>query len=400
MNILYLDCGMGASGDMLLGALLPLQDDPKAALNALNTFDARIRVSAEETCVSGLTGTRVQVRVDGEDEDAHHDHDAHHHGASLDGICARIDMLPVSGKVRADAKAVYGLLAKAEAAAHGGDTHAVHFHEVGMLDAIADITGVCMLLDALQPVRIVASPVHVGSGTVRCAHGELPVPAPATARLLEGVPIYGGAIEGELCTPTGAALLRYFADEFGPLPLMRPVKTADGLGGRAFPRRNALRAILGTDGQAESGPNDAGTELSCNLDDMTGESMAFALGALMQAGARDACYLPVVMKKGRPGCRLICQCAPEDADRLAALILRVTTSFGVQRTDTRRYILERAVRSVETPYGAVRVKRGVGYGANQCKAEYEDAASAARAHGVAPGTVAAAALHAAAEEEE
>lgn len=382
MSILYLDCGMGASGDMLLGALLSLQREPEEALRLLNQLDPRVRFEARGGESNGLRGMRVRVLIGDREEDEAQDHGhAHGHGMTLSHIQAHIETLPVSERVREDAKAVYGMLADAEAAAHGSTRESVHFHEVGMLDAIADIVGSCMLLERLRPDRIVASPVHVGCGTVRCAHGELPVPAPATANLLRGVPIYGGAVEGELCTPTGAALLRRFVSDYVGMPLMRVERIGCGLGKRTFSRPNALRAFWGAEDAGE-GPNDGSVELSCNLDDMTGEQMGFALERLMEAGARDVCYMPVVMKKGRPAYRLICQCAPADADAMARLMLTHTTTFGVQRSDTRRYILERRTEEKKTPYGAVRIKHGTGYGVEKKKCEYEDAAAIARARGL------------------
>lgn len=380
MKTLYLDCGMGASGDMLLGALLPLMDDPTAVLEQLNSLDARLRYEANPGESGGLAGMRVRVLADGQEEGAAHVH-GHTHSATLADIHARMDALPLSARVRAEAKAVYDLLAEAEAAAHGTTAGAVHFHEVGMLDAIADIAGVCLLLERLSVDRIAASPVHVGCGTVACAHGTLPVPAPATAHLLKSIPIYGGEIQGELCTPTGAALLKYFVHDFSGMPCMRVSRIGCGLGKKSFSRPNALRAFLGEEGMGE-GPNDEGVELSCNLDDMTGEQMGFALERLVAAGARDVCFVPVTMKKNRPAYRLICQCAPGDADRMASLILAHTTSFGVQRVDTRRYILDRHIETRETPYGSLRYKIGTGYGVSKEKAEYADIAALAEKRGL------------------
>lgn len=378
MKTLYLDCGMGASGDMLLGALLPLQDEPKEALALLNTLDARLRFVASTGESGGMKGTRVSVLVDGQEEGEAQNHG---HGVTLSDIHARLDALNLSERALEDAKAVYALLAEAEAAAHAKAADAIHFHEVGMLDAIADIAGVCMLLELLDVRRIIASPVHVGCGTVKCAHGELPVPAPATAHLLKGIPIYGGEVQGELCTPTGAALLKFFVASFSGMPCMRVSHIGCGLGKKRFSRPNALRAFLGVEDAAE-GPNDDGVELSCNLDDMTGEQMGFALERLMEAGARDVCFVPITMKKSRPAYRLICQCAPGDADTMAKMILTHTTSFGVQRLDTRRYIMNRHIETRETPHGAVRYKVGTGYGVNKEKAEYADMAVVGKRRGL------------------
>ena len=290
----------------------------------------------------------------------------------IDGFAA----LPAA--VRERAKAIYALIAQAEARAHGVAVGEVHFHEVGALDAVVDVTGVCYLAELLAPDHIVCSPVAVGSGTVRTAHGLLPVPAPATAYLLEGLPVAAGDVEAELCTPTGAALLKALADSFGPLPAGRLLGCGCGCGTKDFPRANCLRALLLDTAGAAQGPNDAVTELRANIDDMTGEALGFALEALLSAGALDVSYLPIQMKKNRPGVLLTCLCRPEEADRLAAEILRHTTTFGVRRTDCARYALTAASVTEHTAYGPVRRKEGMGYGITKAKAEYADLARIAQ----------------------
>ena len=276
---------------------------------------------------------------------------------------------------------VYRLIAEAESHAHGKPVEEIHFHEVGTLDAVADVTAVCLLLEELAPEQVVCSPIHVGSGQVRCAHGILPVPAPATAHILREVPTYGGSVRGELCTPTGAALLKTLADSFRPMPAGRVLGCGYGCGTKDFPRANCLRAfLLDTAGSAQ-GPNDTVTELRANIDDMTGEDLGFAAERLLAAGALDVSYIPLQMKKGRPGVLLLCLCRPEDGDRLAAEILRHTATFGVRRVDCARYALavDRNAPPVETEWGPVRRKAGTGYGVEKSKPEYEDLAAAARA---------------------
>ena len=194
--------------------------------------------------------------------------------------------LDVPEKVKEDVLAVYGLIAQAESRAHGVPVEQIHFHEVGSLDAVADITAVCMLMAELAPEQVVVSPVHVGCGKVRCAHGVLPVPAPATAYILEDVPIYGGKIQGELCTPTGAALLKHFATRFGDMPVMRIRKVGYGMGKKDFEAANCVRVLWG-ETQEEAGQI---VELSCNMDDMTGEEMGFAMDRLFEAGGNDFSY--------------------------------------------------------------------------------------------------------------
>ena len=232
MKTLYLDCGMGAAGDMLTAALSELFPDPDAVIGELNAIGIPHVVFERSTVQKcGVTGTHVSVRVDGEEEHEHeHDHGHHHAHHSLADVEAVIRSLHVSEQVQNNALAVYRLIADAESRVHGCPVADVHFHEVGTFDAIADVTAVCLLMERLAPEQIAASPVHVGSGTVRCTHGVLPVPAPATALLLAGIPCYGGEISGELCTPTGAALLRFFVRSFGPMPVMRVNRIGYGMG--------------------------------------------------------------------------------------------------------------------------------------------------------------------------
>lgn len=420
MRILYFDCSMGAAGDMLTAALLDCLPEPSAFVeefNALGIPGVELRI--EDTETSGIRGLHVHIFVHGEEEGGHdhggHEHHGHHHEHGHESrehhghhhehgcddhhhrehvhehhhghehgeshyhshergfpeIAALIDTLPLSETVRQNALAVYRSIAEAEARVHNKPLSQVHFHELGSLDALADVTAFCMLIEKLSPDKIFASPVHVGSGQVKCAHGILPVPAPATAELLRGIPSYGGEIQGELCTPTGAALLRRFVQDFIPQPLMAVSSLGYGVGKKVFPRANCLRALLGEAGSS----GESILELSCNLDDMTGEAIGFALELLLEHGALDAYTLPIGMKKSRPGVILSCLCKPEDEDRLTDLMLRHTTSLGVRVTSHRRKILPRSFETVETPYGSIRVKTAGG----QSKPEYEDLAKIARA---------------------
>ena len=293
-----------------------------------------------------------------------------------------IDGFSLPQAVRESAKSTYGLIAQAESEAHGVDVGEVHFHEVGALDAVMDVTGVCYLLHLLSPEVVCASTVTVGSGMVHTAHGLLPVPAPATARLLTGVPVTAGDIETELCTPTGAALLRTFAQSFGPMPDGTVLGCGYGCGTKDFPRANCLRAFLLDTAAVLEGSNDRIVELKANIDDMTGEAMGFAMERLLEAGAVDVSYAPVYMKKDRPGVVLTCLCRPEDADRLAREMLRHTSTFGVRRTDCPRYAMSVSSAEVETVYGSVPRKTGTGYGLVKSKPEYEAMAEAARMQGV------------------
>ena len=374
MKTLYLQCQMGAAGDMLLAALLELLPDPAAFLETLNSLGLPgVRYAAEQTVRCGITGTHVTVTVHGQEEDEHLHDDHHHAHTTLADIYRCIDHLSLPQAVRDNARAVYDRIARAESRVHGQPVETVHFHEVGAWDAVADVVGVCLVMDRLAPDQVLASPVHVGSGFVRCAHGLLPVPAPATALLLEGVPIYGGAVEGELCTPTGAALLTQFVSAFGDMPVMQVERTGYGMGTKKFDRANCIRAFWGNSRSLE----EEIIQLSCNLDDMTGEDLGFAQALLLEAGALDVYTTAIGMKKSRPAVLLTCLCRPEEATHFADLMLRHTTTLGVRQTVCQRYTLPRTTTTVQTPYGPIRVKQAGG----KTKAEYDDLVRAAKISG-------------------
>ena len=386
MRTLYIDCGMGAAGDMLTAALLELLPDPAgfaAELNALGI--PGVTYVPEPSVKCGVRGTHMSVLVRGQEEHEHHaegEHEhhteeepEHHHHSDLRKIGELVSRLPLSGRVREDVLAVYALLAEAESAVHGVPPQDIHFHEVGTLDAVADITAVCMLMERLAPDEVIASPVHVGSGQVRCAHGILPVPAPATAQLLKGIPVCGGGIEGELCTPTGAVLLRHFVSRFGELPAMRLTAVGYGMGKKDFPRANCVRAMLGESG----GENDTVAVLTCNVDDMTAEDIGFAMERLFDGGAKEVFTVPAGMKKNRPGTLIEVICSPGDRDRMAELLFRHTTTLGIREALTERRVLARRTEELETEHGSVRVKLSEGFGVTRRKYEYDDLARIARA---------------------
>ena len=382
MKTLYLECGMGAAGDMLMAALSELLPDRQLFLDKMNSIGIPgVKVEAEKVSKCGIGGTHMKVSVYGEEEtqgsNYHHDHHDHHHAHPGD-IYSIIEGLDLPEKVKADAKAVYALIAKAESEVHGEPVSEVHFHEVGALDAVADVVGVCLLMDMIKPEEVFASPVHVGSGFVKTMHGVLPVPAPATALLLKGIPSYGGEVEGELCTPTGAALLKYFVSSFGDRPVMAVSGIGYGMGKKDFERANCLRAFLGE----KEGEREAITKLECNLDDMTGEEIGFAIDQLFKAGARDVYTQSIGMKKSRPGVMLTLICLPEDAERLAGLVMKHTTTLGVRRQDMSRYILSRRTEIKETAFGPVHIKHSSGMGVEKRKAEYEDIARIASERGL------------------
>jgi uncharacterized protein (TIGR00299 family) protein len=404
---LYLECNMGAAGDMLMAALLELLPDKELFLRRMNSLGlpgTRIECVPAEKC--GISGTSIRVYVHGEEEksaDVHpaeipheheheHEHGHHHHhhenehehkhehthGSpySYGGICSLIEGLDLAENVKAQALAVYKLLGEAEAAVHHVPMGDIHFHEVGTLDAVADIIGCCLLIHMLNVKSISASPIHVGSGFVRCSHGLLPVPAPATAYLLQGVPIYGGRINGELCTPTGAAILKHYVKRFGAMEPIMVSKIGYGMGSKDFEAANCVRAYLYDD---NTETNEV-TEIVCNLDDMTPEAIGYAAGLLMDSGALDVFNTPIVMKKGRPAIMLTCICKPEDTDRLSHLILLHTTTLGVRYRSMRRNVMTHQISSVETPYGSIRIKTSSGFGITKSKPEYEDVKTSAKTH--------------------
>lgn len=458
MKVLYLECEMGAAGDMLSAALFELLDEESrhkylAEINAAG-IDG-VNVSADRVQKCGITGTHMSVLIDGfeeghghdhvhehedhdhvhehdhmhehEDHDHMHEHDDHdhvhehdhmhehedhdhvhehgdhdhehvlehdhsghghdhghehgHHHASLADVHGMIERSDFSPEVKKKACGVYDLIAAAESAAHGRDVNEIHFHEVGMKDAVIDVLGCCRLVEMIGADRIVVSPVCVGFGEVRCAHGIIPVPAPATIHILRGVPIYSGNIRGEMCTPTGAALLKSIADEFGNMPDMNVQAVGYGMGMKDFEKTNCVRAFLGDTCETESEASDVVrggvVELSVNLDDMTGETVGYCAELLRSAGALEVYSVPVYMKKNRPGIMLTVLCRTEDEDKMSALIFKHTTTWGIRRRDVERHCMSREIVQVETKYGPVRVKVGRGFGVTKTKPEYEDMAQIA-----------------------
>lgn len=396
MKGLYLDCRMGAAGDMLLAALLELCPDQEKMLNQLNQLGipkVKFYAQASEKC--GIYGTHVQVMVDGEEEesqDVHEDHHLHHHvhhHTGIKEIRQIISELSVSETVKEHAGAVYQLIAEAESQVHHKTADEIHFHEVGTLDAIADITGVCFLMEELGVEEVYASPVHVGSGQVHCAHGILPVPAPAAALLLQGIPIYSRDIQGELCTPTGAALLKHFVRQFGQMPLMTAEKIGYGMGKKDFEAANCIRAFFGEIKKEsltqENDTEEEVEELRCNLDDMNGEDIGYASEVLFREGALDVYTIGIGMKKSRPGILLVCLCRKSDSQRMEELIFRHTTTLGIRRVSCQRSVLARRIEEVETPWGKVRKKVSYLPGEEKIfreKTEYEDLTEIAQRTGL------------------
>lgn len=388
MKTLYLECLMGAAGDMLMGALSELTDQ-KAFIEQINQAGipgVEVKAVSSEKC--GIHGTHMEVTVHGEEEisedvDEHHhhpdhhahDHDEsheHHHHYHPGDINQIIDGLAVSEKVKEDAKAVYHLIAEAESKAHQMPVEEVHFHEVGAMDAVADVVGCCMLFEQIHADRICCSTVSLGSGMVKCAHGILPVPAPATANLIQGMKTAGGPENGELLTPTGAALLKYFVKDFNSMPAMQIEKIGYGMGNKDFERANCVRAFVG-----ESDDDGEVCELTANLDDMSSEDIGFAMEQLFKAGALDVYLTPVQMKKNRPGILFTCMCRTDDREKMVQLMFRYLSTLGIRDYRSRRYSLQRHIETLDTAYGSVRCKISEGYGTMKKKLEFEDLAAIA-----------------------
>lgn len=407
MSTLYLECKMGAAGDMLAAALIGLVDDKEqilAELNEIGVPNVEYRYDVVQKC--GIYGGHLSVLINGQEEvvldgeghdhqhhhheddhehEHHHDHHSseenheHHHQhehshRSLYDIEEIIENLSICKEIKSDIREIYELLAEAESKVHGVPVSQIHFHEVGNIDAIADIAAVCYLMHVLDPDNVIVSSINVGGGTVRSAHGIIPVPAPATAVLLSGIPTYESKlIQAELCTPTGAALIKYFADSFSVQPVMAIDKIGYGMGKKDFPQVNAVRAMIGN----VSEDVDRIIELSCNMDDMTPEEIGFATERLFAEGALDVYTISVAMKKNRPGILLSCMCKEEDRDKMLHIIFKNTTTLGVREHITNRYVLTREISKISTAYGDVRVKRAYGYNVKRSKLEYDDLAGIA-----------------------
>ena len=391
MKIAYFDCYNGISGDMTLGALLDLGldlDDLQRGLATLPVEGFEIR--ARKVKRSGIRATRVNVVVD-EAKDIHR---------TLAEVFEVIDGAALPGRVAARAREAFRRVGKAEARVHRKSIKSIHFHEVGCLDAIVDITGAMFGIERLGIERVYASPLAVGQGTVRCRHGELPIPAPATVEILRDVPIYSGGIEAELTTPTGAANITTLAERFGPLPPMRPQAVGYGAGRREIAHQtNCLRVIVGQEGVAEAtegAPGDLAAHTECQtlyrleteIDDMNPELFSALIERLFDLGVLDVHWTPVQMKKNRPGVALAVLTDLERRDAAARTVFRETSTFGLRIVPVERYCLRRSFDSVKTPFGSVRVK--IGYWDDEIlkvTPEYEECRRLAESNRVAVGRV-------------
>lgn len=423
MKTLYLDCFAGISGDMTIGALLDLGldfDYLKSELTKLGVTGYELSLTRVDR--SGIQAAKFDVvmKAASQASHSHHHHhhhhshkhshdeethshphtsheDAHHHDhRSLSTIKHLIESASLSAQVKQNALAIFQRIGEAEAKIHGVDIETVHFHEVGALDSIVDIVGTCIGLEALGIEQIISSPLHVGFGTFTCAHGTYPIPGPAATEILRGLPVYAKDIEGELVTPTGAAIAATLAQAFTKLPAMRIAKVGYGAGTRTYAKfPNVLRAVLG-ELEVEDMTSDTISVIEANLDDLSPQVFGHLMEQAFAAGALDLFYTPVQMKKNRPGVLLTLLCAPKSREQMMELVFRETTTLGIRYRDERRVILQREFVTVETAFGPINIKvaRNQKGEVMNASPEFEDCHSAALQQRVAVRDVQLAAMNA------
>lgn len=352
MRQAYLDCSSGISGDMFLATLLDAGLPPDRLFAELKKIQLGFYEFKRTRAVrGGLVGTRVEIRIPAAQP--------HRRLADIEGL---VDKTALSDAVKEKALQIFGRIAEVEGRLHNQPASEVHFHEVGAVDAILDIVGACVGLELLEISELTCSPLNVGSGRVEAAHGSLPVPAPATAELLKDIPIYSSGVEGELVTPTGAAIVATLAAGFGPMPALKVERIGYGAGAKDFPTHpNIARLFVGQRVEIEEArPGAAGDEvvsvIEANLDDMSPQLYGYVVEQALAAGALDVTCSSIQMKKNRPGLQVTILCSPETSDALARLLFEQTTTIGLRIYEARRKVLEREWVEVETPFGMVRVK--------------------------------------------
>jgi hypothetical protein len=421
MRIAYLDCFSGISGDMFLGALIDAGVSPKLFEDTVAALDIGARLESSKVLRGGISATKVDVYVNGEkdlprevfleqkqhkhEHDHKHNHshehkahsldkaEAHSHGRGLTEIRSIIQKAAINPAAKATAIKIFEALGDAEAEIHGTSVDQVHFHEVGAVDAMVDIVCAAVGAESLAIDEWVFSPLNVGGGTVKCAHGILPVPAPATLKLLSNAPVYSSGPQVELVTPTGAAIVKILSERFASFPAMKIEKAGYGAGTRDFPDHpNLLRLTIGestvaanaSDPNTGSGAsNETIAVLEANLDDLSPQVLAYAMERLLAEGALDVFSVPVQMKKNRPGALLTVLAKTEDANRLTKLIFAETTTLGIRRRDEQRQILTRRWETVDTTWGPVRIKiANLNGSITNYAPEYEDCRALAKTHQV------------------
>jgi len=355
MRALYFDCFAGVSGDMIIGALIDLGVDIDALRNQLSSLGlSAYQLKAERVKRSGIAAVKFDVEVDEGKQPAR----------KLADISEIINRSELSAQVKARSIQIFERLAEAEAQVHGSTRERVHFHEVGAVDSIIDTVGAMIAIEMLGVDRFFASPLRLGHGSIQTQHGLMPVPAPATAELVRGVPVYAGELEGEFVTPTGAAIVTVLCESFGPLPEIKITGAGYGAGSRdpkGFP--NALRIVMGDVSESDAKVENESRYLSdsvmvveTNIDDMNPQAYGFVMERAFALGALDVFIIAAQMKKARPGTLLTVLCEPAKTDSIIEMLLRETTTLGVRYYEAKRQMLERAIETVETEYGAVRMK--------------------------------------------
>ncbi len=420
MRIAYLDCFSGVSGDMFLGALVDAGVSPKLLEDTVKALDIGGRLEISKVVRAGISATKVDVYANGEkdlprevfwerqendqanepahshghaysgDSHEHHRH-GHDHGRGLNEIRRIIEKATISGNAKATAIKIFETLGEAEAEIHRTSIDQVHFHEVGAVDAMVDVVCATVGAESLAVEEWVCSPLNVGGGTVKCAHGTLPVPAPATLKLLRDAPVYSSGPQVELVTPTGAAIVRTLSTRFAPFPAMKIETSGYGAGTRDFPEHpNLLRITIGEAEPTErvNTSNDRITVLEASLDDLSPQVLAYAMERLLAEGALDVFSVPVQMKKSRPGALLTVLAKMEDANRLTKTIFAETTTLGVRRREEQRQTLSRRWETVDTTWGPVRIKIANMNGTvSNYAPEYEDCRTLAEAQHVPLRTI-------------
>lgn len=399
MTVLYYDCFSGISGDMHLGAMIDLGVDPEFLTDQLK----RLGLSGYELKITrdqrkGITGTKVDVVLDEDPHEHSHDHDHGHrhshgheqphgypHHRNLGDISRIIQDSDLSQAVKDRSVGMFRKLAEAEGKIHNLPIEEVHFHEVGAIDSIVDIVGAAICIESIGPDMIMSSAVELGGGFVKCEHGTFPVPAPATAEILAGIPVKSGAAPYETTTPTGALILACNVDKFGPMQELRISRTAYGIGNRDMDIPNVLRVHLAaTAGHAEDSPETRkALVLECNIDDMNPEMYGYVMEVLFGLGADDVFITPIMMKKARPASKLTVLCSPDKNQTMTEALLTHTTSLGLRTYEVDKTMLEREFSKIQTKYGEVTVKKAIYRGKElKSKPEYEDCIRLAKEHGI------------------
>jgi uncharacterized protein (TIGR00299 family) protein len=405
MKILYYDCFSGISGDMNLGALVDLGVPVDYLLSELKKIHLDgYKIIFSKELKMGISGTKATVNLAHDDHGHHHHKKAdspvknfqnlsmdlhtekgHHHQAyrNLHNINNIIENSSLNEYVKEKSKAMFMEIAVAEAKIHAKTIDDIHFHEVGAVDSIIDMIGAAICIDYLKPEKIISTPIELGGGFVKCAHGTFPIPAPATAEILKNIPVRLGRVDKETTTPTGAAILKVFVDEYVSAANMSIQKTAYGIGHRDLEIPNVLRVHLGEIAQSGNEWNEAAILIECNIDDMNPEHYEFLMDKIFENGAQDVFLVPIIMKKSRPAVQLKVLCTSDTQKKIEDIILKETTSLGLRFYDVTKSILKRKIRTVDTRFGPIRIKEAFFTdNSTKYKAEYEDCAKAALQMGI------------------